>query len=339
MRYEYEVGDYVKIIANLSMSKYPIGYIGSVIETYNFPNAELEGMWARLNEEYASWSHFSELEPATKAEYEAYHKPKLPECKFKVGDKVKLLVDKVSKSFYTEALHYSNRLLQNSNSVFIVEAVTSNGRLEWVSQFIKVKGYHYEHPIDCFELYTEPQFKVGDWIVNIHYTHLIGKITSINGDRYYYGENENDYSKDIRLATDAEIKAHLLKEADRRGFKPGVSYIPATGGSSETALYNPRFYDRGLSVYDLECGAGRGLIYKYNEDKWATIIPKTKILCGHQVVNSATPMTLSIGCKTVDKRDADAFLKVCDIFNITKVMSRYVKDQSITLDAIKEALK
>jgi hypothetical protein len=422
MRYEFEVGDYVKIIANASNSKHPIGYVGKVLKSENFPKAKMPGLWYVIEEkEGGTYSHGSELVIATKAEYESYHKPEYVECihnkgalsdqlilgkiykvdlikstnddlwligfgtriyrglnppattnyngysgfksstkeafdaqnkpkaKFKVGDKVKLLTDKVSKSFYTEALHYSNRLLQDSNSVFIVEAITSNGVPQWNNQFIRVKGYDYEHPIDCFELYTEPQFRVGDWVyftgkgnsivTSTWHIGKVGKIAIIESG--HLEDNINlgwcaNYISGFRLATEAEIKSHLLKEAERRGFKPGVSY--KMNDSVNTAVANVDFFVNMNSKYNLHCGYGCGLIYNDSTGKWATIVPQDKELCGHKVVKPEGSSIISIGCKSISRGEIQGFLNVCEKFDITRIQSSYVKD-TITLQDIKEALK
>ena len=49
MRYEFEVGDYVKLIANKSASSHSIGYIGKVIQVQNFPRAEMPGIWYNID--------------------------------------------------------------------------------------------------------------------------------------------------------------------------------------------------------------------------------------------------------------------------------------------------
>ena len=55
MRYEYEVGDYVEIIANKSNSSHPIGYIGKITRIDEFPKAVFAGYWANLDEHLSGW--------------------------------------------------------------------------------------------------------------------------------------------------------------------------------------------------------------------------------------------------------------------------------------------
>lgn len=88
MRYEFEVGDYVKIIANKSTSSHSIGYIGKVTQVQDFPRAEMPGIWYNIDNGKTTWSHYSEVVPATKEAYEAQNKPK---PKFKVGDWIKII--------------------------------------------------------------------------------------------------------------------------------------------------------------------------------------------------------------------------------------------------------
>lgn len=215
MRYEFEVGDYVKLIANKTRSSKPIGYIGKVLRTKMFLGF---GVCCELDSDEISWSQFSDLTLATKAEYEAYHKPKsiakfkvgdkvkliantisscnpigyidfirevresdmgiwqyrigsgignwslesdlelYTESKFKVGDKVRILTDNLDRSFFQRARYYLAEAMRRGGSVFIVDKVTNNGRPEWNDQFIKLKGYRYVHPVDCFELAKEDEW-------------------------------------------------------------------------------------------------------------------------------------------------------------------------------------
>lgn len=217
MRYEFEVGDYVKLIANQSLSSHSIGYIGKVAKVQNFPRAEMPGIWYDIDGGGATWSHYSELVPATKAEYEAYHKPK---PKFKVGDKVKLVGNSRASRFNIGDILSILEVYLGSNYICYRLGET-NSFCPWTNE-------------SDLELYTKPQLKVGNW---------------------------------------------------------------------------------------------------------ATIVPVEKTLCGHIVEQPKSSSYMKIGCKTISKAEVQTFLNLCEKFDITKVMSGYVKDKSITLDAIKEALK
>lgn len=73
--------------------------------------------------------------------------------------------------------------------------------------------------------FKEEDFKVGDWVF---YNSTTYKITgfSDNNDPWVYGlrgDTENGYKKSVlRKATKEEIEKHLIKEAEKRGFKCGV---------------------------------------------------------------------------------------------------------------------
>src|SRR5574343_572855 len=144
MRYEFEVGDYVKLIANKTKSSKPIGYVGKVLRTKMFSGF---GVCCALDSDDMSWSSFSDLAPATKAEYEAYHKPK---PKFKVGDKVKLVGNSRASRFNI------------GNILSILEVYLGSDyicyRLGEINSFCP-----WTNESDL-ELYTEPQFKIGDWV-------------------------------------------------------------------------------------------------------------------------------------------------------------------------------
>jgi len=362
MRYEFEVGDYVEIIANESNSSHPIGYIGKITRIDIFPKVELANTsiiskyvpikyWANLDEHPSGWSDISEIKISTKEAYEAYHKPKLPEyveCIYNEGPlSNELILGKIYKVDLIKSTDDDLWLIGFGTGIYRglnPPASTNYGGYSGF-KFSSKEAFDAQNKL-------QPKFKIGDWvyftgkgdsiITSTWYIGKIGKIKSIEKLSFGYNVGFDGCSNEIsgfRLATESEIKEYLLKEADRRGFKAGVSYIPTAGGSSETALYNPRFYHSRLSVYDLECGLGRGLIYKDTEDKWATIVPKDKELCGYKVVKPEGSSIISIGCKSISRGEIQGFLNVCDKFNITGVYSEFVKGQSIGLDAIKEALK
>src|SRR5574343_584815 len=209
MRYEFEVGDYVKLIANKTKSSKPIGYVGKVLRTKMFSGF---GVCCALDSDDMSWSSFSDLAPATKAEYEAYHKPK---PKFKVGDKVKLVGNSRASRFNIGDI-LSILEVDLGSDYICYRLGERNSFCPWTNE-------------SDLELYTEPQFKVGDWVTddNARNVYKIGRI--YNGKYYpsssswYTTQNGKlantslSFSWDLRLATEAEVKQHLLAEASRRG--------------------------------------------------------------------------------------------------------------------------
>lgn len=280
MRYEFEVGDYVKLIANKTISSKPIGYIGKVLRTKMFPGF---GVCCALDSDDMSWSQFSDLAPATKAEYEAYHKSK---PKFKVGDWVKVKPDAKDSS--------AGRNLPG----FILK--------------IGSIGDNYNEKGKYISDYEDSNSYVNNYSHGIYFNELVP-------------------------ATYGEIKQHLLAEASRRGFKPGVYYIMSS--DRNRAVINPEFYSSSHSQYNLHCGYGCGLIYNDSTGEWATILPAEKELYGYKVNKTKGSSLINIGCKAISEGEIQGFLNVCEKFSITGVYSEYVKGQSIDLDAIKEALK
>lgn len=82
---------------------------------------------------------------------------------FKVGDKVRILTDRLDKSFYSGAEYYLRDAINSGSSIFTVDHIGNNGRKEWDNQFIKLKGYDYSHPIDCFELVKEEPITIAGY--------------------------------------------------------------------------------------------------------------------------------------------------------------------------------
>jgi hypothetical protein len=150
-----------------------------------------------------------------------------------------------------------------------------------------------------------PKFKVGDWIIisttsTLCSTHGYGgqlkgfkkgqypdlskpfRIIDIKGiasqpDAHIAEQSDVPYifssSKDFRLATASEIEKHLIKEAEKKGFKDGVRYKDPFGQHISKLHFYKLYY--WVDADMLSDGYG-GAIYQQGE--WATIIPDKKPL-------------------------------------------------------------
>lgn len=157
----------------------------------------------------------------------------------------------------------------------------------------------YAEPIE-----PTPKFKVGDWVMisrtgTICSTHEYGnQLKGFNGQyhdlleplrvidikpidyqpkAHIVEQNDIPYifssSRDFRLATESEIESHLIKVAEKKGFKEEIRYHDAETNSTCIIKENDFWYD---VVYDgLTDGWGGWVYYK---GKWATIIPDKKPL-------------------------------------------------------------
>jgi len=147
----------------------------------------------------------------------------------------------------------------------------------------------------------EPQseFKVGDWVFEKERVFTmrprvtrITKIEKTNEEPRIWAEDysgtswmvEGEFKREYRLATPAEIEEHLKKEAERRGYKPGVriKYM-LQGGLSD-------IHERIITIRDIDfrydsledelclysCGNFSARLY--SQGKWAEILPDKKKL-------------------------------------------------------------
>lgn len=130
------------------------------------------------------------------------------------------------------------------------------------------------------------KFKKGKWYIHsqgIAMFHSNGEQYGVGGfgidgggewrNEFYIYEYSHEY---FRLATPSEVEAHLIKEAEKRGFKKGVR-ISQTGINSEFTHFKEiegefAYYENDNSL-DTKCGNG----YVYRQGKWATIIPQEEV--------------------------------------------------------------
>lgn len=142
---------------------------------------------------------------------------------------------------------------------------------------------------------VEPEFKVGDYVILAHNTH-IGRITQINGNSYsywgfrnsYLGFTENDkdieytFTPNTRLATSQEIEEFLIRVAKLKGYTNGcrVDQTKGYNGAGRNHVINNasniivnwcenKYYNVSID--------GIGVFFdKDGNSSWATIIPESK---------------------------------------------------------------
>lgn len=85
-------------------------------------------------------------------------------------------------------------------------------------------------------------------------------------DRMGFHEGDADIE-----ATSSEIESHLIKEAEKRGYKAGVKYI-SVNFDNECVVKKDFEYYRGTDNLTDGCGGS-----VYCKGKWATIIPQDKV--------------------------------------------------------------
>jgi len=130
----------------------------------------------------------------------------------------------------------------------------------------------------------EQEFKKGDWIIGLTVYPPYGPrlVLGMDDDAIDNGvkysdemdgvANNGNYSKNIRLATEEEIKEYLIKEAEKRGFHRDVM-IEKTGINSKfTSLDGKIGEDHSYRMYNDTLDSGNGEGHIYSQGKWAEII-------------------------------------------------------------------
>lgn len=142
-------------------------------------------------------------------------------------------------------------------------------------------------------LSKKEEFQVGDWVVTIINNgtfprNTIARIKEDCGDGTLAVATDYDYwyyrPRHIRKATKEEIETHLIKEAHKRGFKPGVkikrSHLWSDCNNQDVTLkksYHPG-YNHVEDRLDF-CS-----VYVYNKGKWAEIIDEEVLTLNSGIV-------------------------------------------------------
>ena len=139
---------------------------------------------------------------------------------------------------------------------------------------------------------NKPEFKVGDWVVGTKPEHVY-RIRS-----FYGGNNTDGYdSENLRLATESEIKSHLIEEAERRGYKLNVKYKDYD--ATQTVGYNgearPYLYSKAGDYLTDGCGGA-----VYCNGKWAEIIKNT-VKLNDEYEAEIYDDHIKVGCQTFSK--------------------------------------
>lgn len=155
----------------------------------------------------------------------------------------------------------------------------------------------FHNVINVMPIEPTPKFKVGDWVYyscppNIKGLDDVFRIEDIRSTndigRYRLKKEEGVWheANDCRFATQSEIESHLIKIAEKKGFKNGVKFkglrfnrdckMRWQVGKSMGENYRGYYKNEDcLNVEDVKNNVWE-LIYK--QGQWATIIPDKKPL-------------------------------------------------------------
>jgi hypothetical protein len=146
---------------------------------------------------------------------------------------------------------------------------------------------------------TRPKFKVGDWVYcAIHNApYPVRRIESLSGrcgrDKYG-GIHLEDCS--YRHAASEEIKEHLIKEAEKRGFKEGLPLGKVNPREySYSGVITSDEWDYDIDQDWLRC-VGATIYWK---GEWAEIVEDDTIKIGDYDVD-VTAHSVKVGCQKVD---------------------------------------
>jgi hypothetical protein len=125
-----------------------------------------------------------------------------------------------------------------------------------------------------FEKAVKPEFKVGDWVCYVDKPNYVYRATGVDGV-WVYGLHGNDTNghrpEHLRLATPEEIKEHLIKEAEKRGYKEGVRIQSI---SFPGDIYQLTSCSLSCCNETVSCGG----VVICRDGKWAEIIKEETIL-------------------------------------------------------------
>lgn len=185
------------------------------------------------------------------------------------------------------------------------------------------------HP-DWFEEVKELEFKVGDWSAyEFEGTKYLFKIEKFKDDTVYRATNYAMCSiKNLVPVTNEEIKSHLIKEAEKRGYGVDIRTewgVISRGFKHDYQPSKDHFYYHNIRVYE--------------QGEWAEIIKEEKIIInGYALVKSG--LLRKFGCANFSKEQFDKILQFNNFdqyVNFTdQPLNRKIKsiilDSGVTID-------
>lgn len=168
----------------------------------------------------------------------------------------------------------------------------------------------FKAQIDELRKEVKPKFEVGKWYKRPHNKALLFA-TADKGNGWYsgYGFDNSGYwmsspSPQWTLcgeipATDKEVEEALIKEAERRGFKEGVTFKPVVENVDKVGKVTDRIIFFPKRLYGYEQGLASGKNWIFYQGKWAEIIKDEPIKVGRYAVEKDGD-SYKIGCKEID---------------------------------------
>lgn len=138
---------------------------------------------------------------------------------------------------------------------------------------------------ECPSLFPK-KVKVGQWWKYENYRFRVKEVISwgfyIDNSNYKNEEQVVGFSSDVDrkmvLMTKEEIESHLIKEAEKRGFKVGTRFFNNQVDGGAVPENNPRVIEEyRFSYHDRDELKMHGWII-YANGKWATILSEPKVI-------------------------------------------------------------
>jgi len=290
------------------LEKYPFLVKGIDIEDGSFCFSKYKSLHRNINSYVIAWSY-------TKEKYAEIitYKNKIMKSdlsKVKVGDSIWTIQEGWTKVSDNKDSKYYPIRTEN-------ETYTLDGRLSTDDQHPSAfltnpfEGYKVDEAFikeayqsacsdwkaklkDKFPEVFKSELEVGKWYkwTDNYYKTDVMFITKVEGNRvYYYGifnknwtdEDWGDSQHKYVLATEAEVKEALINEAEKRGFKEGVTIIPIRCDKKQKLETSNISYNHKLSCLNI-LDINGNLQYKnynhaciYSDGTWAKIIKETKV--------------------------------------------------------------
>jgi len=159
--------------------------------------------------------------------------------------------------------------------------------VEYLKDVIKLGKYYAG--CDPYKEEKKPVFKEGDWVIRTvhkdaprHHEGYIFRIDKVYGSDIREKDGVAHYASSLRMATNEEIKDHLVRVAIEKGFTGGVKFKwYGEGGCEEVSTIKRGFHylsPLDALTVDIENSSTDRAVYM--QGKWATIVkpqepPKT----------------------------------------------------------------
>ncbi len=203
---------------------------------------------------------------------------------------------------------------------------------------------------EAYEEQGKPKFKEGDWLyehealVRFNGVNDLGRVITkeyyhFHGDKLIGEGKSDDYInvKDVRLATDEEIKRILTKVAEIKypiGTRIKPENLNKMMGSPRSVKVTKSDFHFAINPYQMWVSSEQWNSIIYKNGKWAEIVEDSKLVINGYEVVKINDYTVKIGCQQLYKLNINDMKHLLDKFGGTYVYKDNTKWTVDDLDKI-----